>query len=161
MVTSALNMSRTLSPTIRTTVGTSKFLDMASPTLLMMASSAARSSVILSRLWVSSNRRAFSSATPMLDATVVNKRTSESLKAFSLSKLLMLTNPRTWFPVMIGTATRDFSLSVPSKVGASISAERRSISSLMTNTWRVSMTYFASPVKGRGSRWIRSPCSFR
>ena len=35
--------------------------------------------------WVSSNRRAFSSATPMLAATVLSRRTSASPKAFSRS----------------------------------------------------------------------------
>ena len=47
-------------------------------TLLMIASSAARSSVSVSRRFVSSNRRAFSSATLRLEASVVSSRTSDS-----------------------------------------------------------------------------------
>ena len=53
-------------------------------TLLMIASSAARCSVSLSRRWVSLNRRAFSSATPMLAASVDSKRTSASSNASRL-----------------------------------------------------------------------------
>ena len=53
--------------------------------LLMTASSALRCSVSFSRRCVSSNRRAFSSATPMLAATVLNSRTSDSPNAFSRS----------------------------------------------------------------------------
>ena len=55
--------------------------------LLITAISAARCSVSFSRRCVSSNRRAFSSATPMLEATVVSKRISASPYACS----------RTWF----------------------------------------------------------------
>ena len=53
--------------------------------LLITASSALRCSVSFSRRCVSSNRRAFSSATPMLAATVCSRRTSASPKAFSRS----------------------------------------------------------------------------
>ena len=47
----------------------------------MIASSAARSSVSVSSRFVSSNRRAFSSATPMLEARVAMTRSSASLNA--------------------------------------------------------------------------------
>ena len=50
-------------------------------TLLMIASSAARSLVSVSRRFVSSNSRAFSSATLRLEASVVSSRTSDSLNA--------------------------------------------------------------------------------
>ena len=51
------------------------------PISFTSASSAARWSVSFSRRLVSSKRRAFSSATPMLDATVDTRRSSASLKA--------------------------------------------------------------------------------
>ena len=51
----------------------------------MMASSALRCSVSLSRRCVSSKRRAFSSATLMVVASVVSRRTSDSPKACSRS----------------------------------------------------------------------------
>ena len=50
-------------------------------TPLMIASSAARSSVSVSSRFVSSNRRAFSSATPMLEASVLSSRSSASPNA--------------------------------------------------------------------------------
>ena len=62
--------------------------------LLMIASSAARCSVSLSSRCVSSNRRAFSSATLMLAASVSSRRTSASLKACSRSQVLQLRSGR-------------------------------------------------------------------
>ena len=50
-------------------------------TLLMIASSAARSLVSVRSRFVSSNRRAFSRATPRLEASVDSSRSSASLKA--------------------------------------------------------------------------------
>ena len=49
-----------------------------------------RAAVSLARRWVSSNRRAFSSATPMLAATVWSRRNFDSSKKFSCSKTLDL-----------------------------------------------------------------------
>ena len=57
----------------------------------MIASSAARWSVSVSRRFVSSNSRAFSSATPMLAASVLSSRSSASLKACAW----MLSRPTT------------------------------------------------------------------
>ena len=62
------------------TVGRSSVDEMSRPT----SASAALSRV---RRWISSNRRAFSRATPMLAATVVSRRSSDSPKACSRSKL--------------------------------------------------------------------------
>ena len=50
-------------------------------TTLMIASSEARASVSDRRRFVSSKRRAFSSATPMLEASVERSRSSDSVKA--------------------------------------------------------------------------------
>ena len=72
-----LNTSRSLSPTRSTMAWKSSLAAMPCWMLLMTASSALRCSVSFSRRCVSSNRRAFSSATPMLAATVVSRRTSD------------------------------------------------------------------------------------
>ncbi len=72
----------------------SSFEASASCTLLMMASSAFRCSVSFSSRCVSSKSRAFSSATPMLEATVESRRTSASPKASSRSKLSRMMEPR-------------------------------------------------------------------
>ena len=80
-----LNTSRSLSPTRSTMAWKSSSAAMPCWMLLITASSAARCSVSLSRRCVSSKRRAFSSATPMLAATVLSRRTSASPKAYSRS----------------------------------------------------------------------------
>ncbi len=81
-------ISRILSPTRSTIAWKSSWAASPSCTLLMIASSAARCSLSLNRRCVSSKRRAFSSATPMLAATVLSSRTSASPKAFSRSIVL-------------------------------------------------------------------------
>ena len=80
----------------------SRFWARPSWTLVMIASSAARSSVSARRRLVSSNSRAFSSATPMLDARVERSRSSPSLKAFG-SVEATETTPSTRSPAGIGT----------------------------------------------------------
>src|SRR6185295_9767742 len=100
------------------TVGRSRVDEMSRPT----SASAALSRV---RRWISSNSRAFSSATPMLDATVVSNRSSDSPKACSRTKFDMLRMPSTRSLPMTGTAAIDCSGSVPGIVvvpAASISA---------------------------------------
>ena len=80
-------------------------------TLLMIASSAARWSVSVRRRFVSSNSRAFSSATPMLAASVLSSRSSASLKACAWM-LSRPTTPTTRSPALIGTPSHD-RVSVP------------------------------------------------
>ncbi len=78
-IVSMRSTSRSLSPTSSTIAWNDS--DPAIPCwmLLMTASSALRCSVSFSSRCVSSNRRAFSSATPMLAAIVCRRRTSSSL----------------------------------------------------------------------------------
>ena len=49
----------------------------------------------------------------MLDATVISRRTSDSLNAYSRSKLSMVMPPMTRSLLMIGTDTTDNDVSVP------------------------------------------------
>ena len=79
------NTSRSLSPTRSMIAWKSSSAARPCWMLLMTASSAVRCSVSLSRRCVSSKRRAFSSATPMLAASVSSSRTSDSPNAFSRS----------------------------------------------------------------------------
>ncbi len=90
--------------------------------LLITASSDERRSVSFSRRCVSSKSRAFSSATPMLAATVDSSRTSASPKAFSRSMFSTDMNPSRRSPAKIGTATPERLMSVPS---ATISSSAR------------------------------------
>ena len=82
-------------------------------TSLMIASSAARSSVSVSSRLVSSNRRAFSRATLRLAAIVVSSSTSASLNAASRSRFWSEITPRGSSPTTSGTHTADFGSSVP------------------------------------------------
>ena len=75
-------------------------------TSLISASSAARSFVSASSRFVSSNSRAFSSATPMLVASVLSSRSSVSENA-SFSSRSSATTPVTRSPLMIGTPRND------------------------------------------------------
>ena len=75
----ASKISWILSPTRSYIACMSRFWARPSWTLVMIASSAARSSVSASRRFVSSKSRAFSSATPMLDARVESRRSSLSV----------------------------------------------------------------------------------
>ena len=79
----------------------------------MIASSELRCSLSFNSRCVSSNSRAFSSATLMLLASVCKSRTSDSVYACSRSVSIRLTIPRTWSPATIGTNTSDFVGSVP------------------------------------------------
>ena len=70
--------ARTRSPTSSMIAAKSSCFARASPMSLMTASSALRWSVSVSRRFVSSNSRAFSRATPMLEASVPRSRSSPS-----------------------------------------------------------------------------------
>ena len=72
------------------------------PISLITASSAASCSVSARSRFVSSNSRAFSSAVPIASASVLNSRSSASLKACSLRSSRM-TTPMARSPAMIGT----------------------------------------------------------
>ncbi len=91
----------------------SSFEASADCTLLMMASSAARCSLCLKRRCVSSKRRAFSSATPMLAATVLRSASCASAKANSRSWSSSTTIPSTRRLPIIGTAQMEWAQSVP------------------------------------------------
>ena len=78
-IDAAENSSRTRSPTSWMIAAKSSCLASASPISLMTASSAARWFVSASSRFVSSNRRAFSRATPMLVASVARTRSSDSV----------------------------------------------------------------------------------
>ncbi len=118
--TRAMNMSRaclakiwrTRSPTSSTMAANSSSAARAPPISLMSASSAARWSVSASSRFVSSKRRAFASATPMLDATVDTSRSSASVKASGLSLPRTMT-PMTSPPAGIGTPSHDSESSPP------------------------------------------------
>jgi hypothetical protein len=69
----------------------------------MIASSAARSLLSVSSRFVSSNRRAFSRATPMLAASVESSLSSPSLNA-SFDSSETDSTPKTRSPVRIGAA---------------------------------------------------------
>ncbi|MEO6896614.1 MAG: GAF domain-containing protein [Caldimonas sp.] len=73
--------ARSSSPTTSTMASKRNSAAMPCCTLLMTASSDERRSVSRSKRWVSSNSRAFSSATPMLAATVCSRLTSSSPSA--------------------------------------------------------------------------------
>ena len=75
---STLKIARTRSPTSSMMAAKSSCLARAFPMSLMTASSALRWSVSVSRRLVSSNRRALSSATAMLEASVLRSRSSDS-----------------------------------------------------------------------------------
>ena len=116
------NSRRTRSPTSSMIASNSSWRDRASPTSLTTASSAARSSASASSRFVSSNSRAFSSATPMLDAIVVSRRSSASLKA-SCRVLSRIRIPMLRSPDLIGTPSQDSVTSPPrSRAPASISS---------------------------------------
>src|SRR2546422_442093 len=74
-----LNIAATRSPTSSMIAAKSSCFARASPISLTTASSALRCSVSASSRLVSSNRRAFSSATPMLEAIVERRRSSDSV----------------------------------------------------------------------------------
>ena len=84
-------------------------------TLLIIASSATRSCSALKRRWVSSKRRAFSRAVPRDAETVVSRRSSDSPKAFSRSKLSSPIPPRTLSLLIMGTSIDDLDAFVPGK----------------------------------------------
>src|SRR3990172_1865933 len=81
-------------------------------TPLMMAGSAAPWSVSVSSRFVSSKRRAFSRATPMLEARVARRRASavENAYFFRLSSAI---TPSTRSPARIGTPSHDSVLTAP------------------------------------------------
>ena len=95
-----------LSPTSSYMAPISSLLARPSWTPLMIASSAARWSVSARRRFVSSNRRAFSRATPMLETIVVRIRSSRSSKASGRIDSSE-TTPMTSSPAMIGTPSHD------------------------------------------------------
>ena len=117
---------------------------------LMIASSAARSSVSARSRFVSPNRRAFSSATPMLEASVAMTRSSLSLNALA-STASRPTTPITRLAPVIGAPSHE-SVGVPP---TSIAPAARCSSAVPTRTGRpVVMTVDVIPgPSGHGSRW--------
>ena len=100
------NSTRTRSPTRSMIAWKSTWLASASPISLMTASSALRSSVSPRRRFVSSNRRAFSSALAMLVAIVPRSRSvASSYACFSNVSIPMV--PITRSPIRIGTPSHD------------------------------------------------------
>ena len=109
----------------------------------MIASSAARSSVSVSRRFVSSNRRAFSSATPMLEASVLSRRSSASSKASRLDRVSRPMTPRTRSPAEDRDAEPATRVAVPAELDR---ARARSRSSTVPERGRVG----ACPDDARG-----------
>ena len=156
------NTSRSLSPTTSYTPWRSSRRASAGWTALMIASSAARCSVSLSRRCVSSNSRAFSSATPMLAATVDSRRTSASPKASSRSWFSTMTVPRKRSPENIGTKTDDRLWSVPSKWK---SPSASAVAPVRWTTTGLALAAAACRSAGRAgraptARSRRTPCSY-
>jgi hypothetical protein len=113
MPISLLNTSRSLSPTRSTIPWNSSFEAMPCWMLLITASSALRCAVSFSSRCVSAKLRALSSATPMLEATVVSRRSSASPKAFSRSWSSSWIVPSTRSLPTIGTTAMLADWSVP------------------------------------------------
>ena len=128
----------------------------------MIASSAARSSVSVSRRFVSSKRRAFSSATLSSPASVVRSRTSESLNALTRSMFWIEIRPRTSPPTIIGAMSTDMAISPWTDWAAPVSC-CHATASRMYRGWRVSSTVvdMAESAIGIGSFGSGSPRSMR
>ena len=124
----------------------------ACPTLFTIASSAAR--------WrVSSNSRAFSSATLRLPARVVSSPTSLSLKACSRSRFCSEMTPVACPPTTSGTKTADFGASPWSTRGCPTSADRSVSRSFTTTVVLVSTACLRKPMSSIGSSGKRTPRS--
>src|SRR3990172_3238922 len=113
----AVNIVEMRSPMSSMMAANSSCFASAAPISLTIASSAARSSVSASSRFVSSNRRAFSRATPMLAASVASRRSSDSSKACWSSRSNPMT-PRTRSPATIGTPSHDSAVSLPTAMAA-------------------------------------------
>ena len=122
----------------------------------MIASSAARSSVSVSRRFVSSNRRAFSRATPMLEPSVPRRRSSASLNACSSTASSPMT-PITRLAPVIGTPSQD-SVSVPPIEIAPAAFRSAAVPTRSGRFVRMTVDVMPSP-SSRGSRWNGSPSS--
>ena len=134
----------------------SRLAERPSWTLLMSASSAARSSVSSRRRFVSSNRRAFSRATPMLAARVLRRRSSASLNA-CCRWLSRATTPITRSRPGIGTPSQDSGTRPLTMLSTGVGSE-----ALPSRSGRwVSTTYEVRPdPRGTSSRSrLRSPPS--
>ena len=154
----AERIARSRSPTSSMIASKSSCFARAAPISLMTASSAARCSVSARRCFVSVNKRAFSRATPMLEANVPSRRSSDSVKPNCSSRSSPIT-PRTRSPARIGTPSHDSASSLPTVMApcALVSAAvfRRS-------GCRVEMTVEVNPgPSAKGFGWIRAPSSMK
>ena len=130
-------------------------------TLLMIASSAARSSVSVSSRFVSPKSRAFSRATPMLDASVTSRRSSASLNPCASARS-RLTTPSTRPPARIGTPSHDSAGGASSSGRPTITAPRAVASARVPRRsgCRVVITSDVSPgPRSKGSTSMCRPSS--
>ena len=128
-------------------------------TLLMIASSAARSLLSASRRFVSSNRRTFSSATLREPASVVSSRTSAGPKASNSSMLWMEITPVFAPPPLRGTNSALFGTSPLSTSGLPYSAANFGISPERDSGSPVSRTCLRKPTTSIGPMSSRAPRS--
>ena len=122
------------------------------PTSLMMASS-------LARCRVSPTRRAFSSATLRLAASVVRSRSSEPLNAFVRSTFWSEMLPRTSAPTIRGAKSMDFAGSPLTTFCASPRSWYQASTSLTSSALRVSIILRAIPPIGKVLAASRTPFS--
>ena len=152
--------SRSLSPTSSTMAWNDSEPAIPCWMLLITASSALRRSVSLSRRCVSANRRAFSSATPMLAATVVSRRTSGSPKAPSRSWFSTTSAPTARVLPRIGRPMHERHWSVPcTRVNPIGSSSARVRTTSTSRPWRI--RHIALPGRKRtGGGLSRTSCSY-
>ena len=141
---SASNASVSFSPTIVSRGASSTSVVSASPTLLMVASSA-------TRFCVSSMSRAVRSATLRLAARVVSSETSRSSKACSRSRFWREIVPRISSPTSSGTKMADSAGSPLMWSGCPSSRPRSRSFSVISSGCFVSRTCFRKPMIGRAS----------